>query len=52
MADALSRVKRLGLYDTQDPEPIGQEFGHTIFGTITSSPRVHDHYKPRAPLAS
>ena len=30
MADALSRVKRLGLYDTQDPEPNGQEFGHTI----------------------
>ena len=30
MADALSRVKRLGLYDNQDPEPNGQEFGHTI----------------------
>ena len=30
MAHALSRVKRLGLYDTQDPEPNGQEFGHTI----------------------
>ena len=30
MAEALSRLKQLGLYDTQDPEPNGQEFGHTI----------------------
>ena len=30
MADALSRLKRLDLYDSQDLEPVGQEFGHTI----------------------
>ena len=30
MADALSRVKRLGLYTPQDPEPNGREFGQTI----------------------
>ena len=30
MADALSHVKRLGLYTPQEPEPNGREFGHTI----------------------
>ena len=30
MADALSRLKRLGLYDIQEPEADGHEFGHTI----------------------
>ena len=30
MADALSHVKRLGLYTPQEPEPNDREFGHTI----------------------
>ena len=30
MADALSRLKRKGLYEAQDPEPKGYEFRHTI----------------------
>ena len=30
MADVLSRVKRLGLFTPQDPEPNGREFGQTI----------------------
>ena len=30
MADTLSRLKRKGLYEAQDPEPEGNEFGHTI----------------------
>ena len=30
MADALSRLKRQGLYEAQDPEPKGYEFRHTI----------------------
>ena len=30
MADALSRLKRLGLYDIQEAEADGHEFGHTI----------------------
>ena len=35
MADALSRLNRKGLYEAQDPEPYGVEFGHTIFGEFT-----------------
>ena len=34
MADALSRLKHLDLYDSQDPEPVGQEFGHTILENL------------------
>ena len=34
MADALSRLKRKGLYEAQDPEPEGVEFGHTILETL------------------
>ena len=30
MADALSCVKRLGLYTPQEPKPSGREFGYTI----------------------
>ena len=30
MADVLSRLKRLGLYNPQSPEPEGKELGHTI----------------------
>ena len=38
MADALSRLKRKGLYIAQDPEPEGVEFGHTIMENL---PKVH-----------
>ena len=34
MADALSRLKHLDLYDSQDPEPVGQEFGHIILENL------------------
>ena len=36
MADALSRLKRLGLYEAQDPEPEGFEFGHSILEQLPS----------------
>ena len=35
MADALSRLKRKGLYEAQDPEPDGAEFGHTILESLS-----------------
>ena len=34
MADTLSRLKRKGLYEAQDLEPEGVEFGHTILETL------------------
>ena len=37
LADALSRLKRLGLYTAQDPEPYGREFGHTILEELPPS---------------
>ena len=37
MADALSQLQRLGLYDSQDPEPEGQEFGHTILEDLPAA---------------
>ena len=37
MAEALSRLQRLGLYDSQDPEPEGQEFGHTILEDLPAT---------------
>ena len=34
MADALSRLKRKGLYEAQDPEPEGYEFRHSIMENL------------------
>ena len=51
MADALSRVKRLGLYTPRDPEPNGSEFGHTILEELppVKVSQVQGHTKPVAP---
>ena len=51
MADALSRVKRLGLYTPQDPEPNGREFGHTNLEELppVKVAQVQAHTKPVAP---
>ena len=38
MANALSRLKQLGLYHSQDQEPNGVKFGHTIIETL---PNIH-----------
>ena len=51
MADALSRIKRLGLYSPHDPEPDGREFGHTILEELppVKVAQVKAHARPVAP---
>ena len=51
MADALSRLKRLGLYNPQNPEPEGKEFGHTILEELppVKISQVQANVKPIEP---
>ena len=48
MADVLSCLKCLDLYDSQDPEPVGQEFSHTILENLppVTISTVKAEYKP------
>ena len=48
MADALSHLKHLDLYDSQDPEPVGQEFGNNILENLppVTISTVKAEYKP------
>ena len=51
LADALSRLKRLGAYTAQEPEPYGREFGHTILEELPSVKisQATAHVKPVEP---
>ena len=49
MADALSRLKRKGLYEARDPEPEGYEFRHTTMERLTPA-KVYNITVPPQPV--
>lgn len=49
MADALSRLKRLGLYEEVEPEQDDKEFGHTILEELPEVQVNHTHATPPIP---